>query len=67
MASIQESKGTIKTIINSLRHTIQNVIALLIMLVNFLRVFITVCTLKQNCVRSKDGYISLPFADFDNL
>ena len=34
--------------INSLRRTTQNVIALLIMLVDFLRVFITVYTLKQN-------------------
>ena len=39
--------------INSLRHTTQNVIALLIMLVDFLRVFITVYTLKQNVCEVK--------------
>ena len=33
--------------INSLRRTTQNVIALLIMLVDFLRVFITVCRVTQ--------------------
>ena len=50
---MQESKGTINTMINSLRRTTQNVIALLIMLVDFLRVFITVCALKQNVCEVK--------------
>ena len=48
-----ESEGTIKTMINSLRHTTQYVIGLLIMLVDFLRVFITVYTLKQNVCKVK--------------
>ena len=61
------SKSTIKTMINSLRHTTQNVIALLIMLVDFFTGIYHSIYFKTKCVRSKDGYISLPFADFDIL
>ena len=48
-----ESEGTIKTMINSLRHTTQYVIGLLMLLVGFYGVLITVYTLKQNVCKVK--------------